>query len=57
MLCDIDHKIGLAYGAASSASDQYARRIAYVIDQNGLIAEAHEKVDPKTYPADQLARL
>jgi peroxiredoxin Q/BCP len=57
LLCDTERKIGLAYGAASSASDEYARRIAYLIDQNGVIAEAHEKVDPKTYPADQLARL
>jgi thioredoxin-dependent peroxiredoxin len=57
LLCDTDRKIGLAYGAASSASDEYARRIAYVIDQNGLVIEAHEKVDAKTYPADQLTRL
>jgi thioredoxin-dependent peroxiredoxin len=57
LLCDTDRKIGLAYGAASSAGDEYARRIAYLIDQNGRIAEAHEKVDAKTYPADQLARL
>ena len=57
MLCDTDRKIGLAYGAASSASDEYARRIAYVIDEDGRIAEVHEKVDPKAYPAEQLARL
>ena len=57
MLCDTDRKIGLAYGAASSASDEYARRIAYVIDEDGRIAEAHEKVNPKAYPAEQLARL
>jgi peroxiredoxin Q/BCP len=57
LLCDTDHAIGLAYGAASSAKDEYARRIAYVIDENGRIAEAHEKVDAKTYPAEQLARL
>jgi peroxiredoxin Q/BCP len=57
LLCDVDRKIGLAYGAASSEKDEYAKRIAYVIDENGRIAEAHPKVDPKTYPAEQLARL
>jgi peroxiredoxin Q/BCP len=57
LLCDTDHKIGLAYGAAEKATDEYARRIAYVIDENGLIAQAHAKVDAKTYPAEQLASL
>ena len=28
LLCDTEHAIGLAYGAASSAKDEYARRIA-----------------------------
>lgn len=57
LLCDTDRKIGLAYGAATSEKDEYARRIAYVIDENGRIQEAHEKVDAKSYPAEQLARL
>ena len=37
--------------------DEYAKRIAYVIDENGRIAEAHAKVDPRTYPKVQLATL
>jgi len=57
LLCDTDHKIGMAYGAADSAKDEYARRIAYVIDENGTIAQAHGKVDAKTYPREQLASL
>jgi peroxiredoxin len=56
-LCDVDRSIGLAYGAATSEKDEYAKRIAYVIDENGRIAEAHPKVDPKTYPREQLERL
>jgi hypothetical protein len=28
-----------------------------VIDENGRIEEAHEKVDAKSYPYDQLQRL
>jgi peroxiredoxin len=47
----------MAYGAAESVKDEYAKRIAYVIDENGRIAEAHGKVDPRSYPKEQLARL
>jgi peroxiredoxin Q/BCP len=57
LLCDTDRKIGLAYGAAESPGDEYAKRIAYVIDENGRIAEAHGKVDARNYPKEQLARL
>jgi peroxiredoxin Q/BCP len=57
LLCDTDRKIGLAYGAAASADDQYAKRIAYVIDENGRIQEAHEKVSAGSYPHEQLERL
>jgi peroxiredoxin len=37
--------------------DEHARRIAYVIDETGRIAEAHPKVDVKSYPAEQLKTL
>ena len=57
LLCDTDRKIGIAYGAAETSRDEYARRIAYVIDEQGKIKEAHPKVDPKAYPKEQLARL
>ena len=57
LLCDTDRKIGIAYGAAESAKDEYARRIAYVIDEHGKIAQAHAKVDAASYPREQLAAL
>jgi peroxiredoxin Q/BCP len=57
LLCDTDRKIGLAYGAADSAKDEYARRIAYVIDENGVIAQAHAQVSAASYPAEQLESL
>ena len=47
----------MAYGAAASADDQYAKRIAYVIDENGRIQEAHEKVAAGAYPMAQLESL
>ena len=57
LLCDTEREIGIAYGAASSEKDEYAKRIAYLIDENGVVAEAHEKVDARNYPKEQLARL
>ena len=57
LLSDRDRTIGLAYGACESEHDEYARRIAYVIDEEGKIVQAHAKVDPKTYPREQLATL
>ena len=52
-----DRKIGIAYGAASSPQDEFAKRIAYLIDENGRIAAANPKVDPRAYPKEQLAAL
>ena len=57
LISDTDRKLGVAYGAADSEKDEYARRIAYVIDENGKIAQAHAKVDAKNYPREQLASL
>lgn len=57
MLCDTDRKIGLAYGAADKADEVYARRIAYLIGEDGKIVEAYPKVDPAKYPFEQLEKL
>ena len=47
----------MAYGACDSPKDEYARRIAYLIDEKGKIAQAYPKVDPRAYPKEQLAAL
>ena len=57
LLCDTERELGIAYGAATSKKDEYAKRIAYVIDENGRIAETHPKVDAKSYPKEQLKTL
>lgn len=57
LLCDTDRKIGIAYGAAASPKDEFAKRIGYVIDENGKIAAANGKVDPRSWPKEQLAAL
>jgi thioredoxin-dependent peroxiredoxin len=57
LLCDTERKIGVAYGAADSTKDEYARRIAYLIDEQGKVAQAHAKVEPAAYPSWQLRNL
>jgi len=57
LLSDTDRKIGLAYGATEPGATGNAKRIAYVIDPQGKIKEAHEKVDARTYPQEQLKTL
>ena len=47
----------MAYGAASSPKDEFAKRIAYVIDEKGRIAQVHPKVDARAFPREALATL
>ena len=49
LLCDTEREIGMAYGAARAADEGYARRISYVIDEDGKVLLAHKKVDPKEH--------
>ncbi len=39
----------MAYHAARSADEGYARRISYVIDESGVIQLAYKQVDPQTH--------
>jgi peroxiredoxin Q/BCP len=52
LLCDTDRSLGLAYRACSSAADANARRITYVIDEEGIIRHALARVDPASHAAD-----
>jgi peroxiredoxin Q/BCP len=45
LLCDVDRKIGLAYGACETARDAFPRRITYVIGADGKIEQAIETKD------------
>ncbi len=49
LLCDVDRAVGLAYGAADSADAEYAKRISYVIDEEGRIQLAYPKVKPDVH--------
>ncbi len=49
LLCDVDRAVGLAYGAADSVDAEYAKRISYVIDEEGRIQLAYPKVKPDAH--------
>jgi len=57
LLCDEKREIGMAYGACDDAKAEYAKRISYVIDPEGRIAQAHPKVSPKSHPEEILESL
>lgn len=57
LLCDVDKKVGVAYGAAQDASASTARRISVLIDPEGKVAKTWPKVDTKAHPADVLASI
>ena len=57
LLCDVDRKMGVAYGAADDTKAGNARRVGTVIDPEGKIKEWLPKVDTKTYPQDVLKRI
>ena len=49
LLCDVDRTVGIAYGAADSPQAGYARRLSYVIDEQGGILLAYPKVNPSEH--------
>lgn len=57
LLCDVDRSIGLAYGACDAVDASSARRITYVIGQDGRILQAHAKVDAGSHPETLLEGL
>jgi peroxiredoxin Q/BCP len=57
LLCDTSRAVGLAYGACDDAKAGYARRISYVIDEQGTILKAYDAVSPRSHPVEVLADL
>ena len=57
LLCDVGREIAMAYHAIQSKDDGYAARISYVIDEEGKIMEAIEKVDTASHSKDLCSRL
>lgn len=57
LLCDTARSIGLDYGACLSATDKHAKRIAYLIDEKGLVKKVYSKVDAATFPETVLQEI
>lgn len=57
LLCDVDRKLGTAYGAADDAEPGYAKRISYLIGPDGVIRKAYATVKPATHHEQVLADL
>jgi peroxiredoxin Q/BCP len=55
LLCDVDHKIGMAYGACRTPKDKYAMRLTFVIGPDGKIEQAIETKDP-AHQAEELLK-
>ena len=57
LLCDVDRKIGVAYGAAEDAKAGSAKRISYLIGKDGKIRKAYPKVNAAAHPEEVLKDL
>lgn len=57
LLCDTSRSIGVDYGACVSATDKHAKRIAYLIDEKGLVKKVYAKVDAATFPETVLQEI
>jgi peroxiredoxin Q/BCP len=57
LLCDIDKKIGLAYGAAETAEASAPKRISVLIGADGKIEKIWPKVAAGAHPGEVLTEL
>lgn len=57
LLCDTDRAVGMAYGACAAPTDEYPRRITYVIGPDGRVEEAIDTKDPGAQAGEILASL
>jgi peroxiredoxin Q/BCP len=57
LLCDTSRAIGVAYGACDNPAAPYARRISYLIDEQGKIARVYDPVAAREHPAQVLKDL
>ncbi len=57
LLCDVDRRIGMAYGAADDPKAGSARRITYLIGKDGRIRKTYPKVNAAAHPEEVLKDL
>ena len=57
LLCDVDRKVSLLYGAVTFRRAYYADRITYIIDEHGIITHVYPKVSAAAHPQELLEIL
>ena len=57
LLSDPTRVVGLAYGACADPKASHAKRLTYVIGQDGLIEQAIDTTAPATQAADLLESM
>lgn len=57
LLTDADRKVGLAYGAADSDKDGFAKRVGVVIGPDGKVKFYGQKVSAAAFPQEALSYL
>jgi peroxiredoxin Q/BCP len=57
LLCDVDKKLAMAYGACTDPKAGWPNRVSFLIDEQGKIAKVYDKVDPRSHPASVLADM
>ncbi len=54
LLCDVDRKVGLAFGAASDLKARAPARVSFLIGENGVILHAYDRVNPRDHAGQVL---
>ena len=57
LLCDTARALGMAFGACDDPAAGYAKRISYLIDEQGKIQKIYPKVKPADHPDEVLRDL
>ena len=59
MLSDWDEQVGVAYEVRDPGTEKvkFAKRLAYLIDPDGIIRKSYEVADVNTFAGDVLADL
>ena len=57
LLCDVNREVSLAYGAVGFEKALLARRITYVINEQGMISKSFDTVIPANHAETLLAFL
>jgi thioredoxin-dependent peroxiredoxin len=57
LLSDGDRTVAIAYGACEDSKAAWPNRVSFLIDEQGQIARAYDRVDPRDHPASVLADI